>query len=203
MSSPWSQIVKVEPVNLLDVMSEQIAHNLQEREDRLFGQQLAEQCVISSTLKNDPATAKSELFVDHQTPAESENCQDLDDAVNVGASGSTSANDVFDNVRNTVGFDLDEFCDSDRVIAEMLQAEFDRAHDLELKLYEKHQNKDSKVSVSLSQYRKLPDDMLDDSDEDDGPDERKHWDRFEQNEKIMGGMSKKGFAYDADGIKVI
>lgn len=215
MSSPWSQIAKVESVNLMDIMSEQYAHNLQAQEDKKFGQQLADQIISSSTTTLASSPANNDLFAEHSST-------DLvDDDVNAGASGSSMSNsaeavagrsrridgamaaDVLDNVKSSSDYDLDDFCESDRIIAEMLQAQFNKEHDTELKLYEKHQNKNSKVSVSLREYRKVPENMLDeDESEDDEPDEKKHWDRFEKNEKIMGGMSKKGFTYDKDGIRV-
>lgn len=197
----------------MDIMSEQFAHNLQAREDALFGQHLAEQKITPTTLSS-KKPAQDELFTAQADPD--------DNNVNAGASGSSNTNedavaadpshrfddamaaaDVLGDVQRASGFDFDDFCESDRIIAEMLQAQFDKDHDTELKVFEKHQNGNSKVSVSLREYRKVPENMADEDDsEDDEPDEKKHWDRFEKNEKIMGGMSKKGFTYDKDGIRV-
>lgn len=227
MTSPWSQIAKVEPVDLMDIMSEQFAHNLQAREDKIFGQQLAEQFIpAAATLgsSSSPSVSSAHLFAGHVGNTSTNRVETVDDDanVNVGASGSSSgaeaaagpsssssqridsvmAADLLDNVKSASGFDLDDFCESDRIIAEMLQAQFDQDHDSELRLYEKHQNKNSKVSVSMREYRKVPENLQDEDEADDEPDEKQHWDRFVENEKILGGMSKKGFTYDKDGIRV-
>lgn len=82
------------------------------------------------------------------------------------------------------------------------QATFDKEHDDEVNRIEKHTNKDSKISVSFSNFRRQhPGNCASDSDDDDDGDERpKNWDRFEANEKIYRGLNKKGFGHDEDGV---
>lgn len=94
--------------------------------------------------------------------------------------------------------------EDDRVIAELLQAEFDLEHDEEIKREENFRNKNSKISVSLTKYRLYPDDLLlDDSDkEDEDEKERrrmKNWDRFEENEKELSKIGKSGYVEAKDG----
>lgn len=120
----------------------------------------------------------------------------------------------------------DECCgatssESDRIIAQMLQNEFDLEMDEEIKLREKHQNKgdllilsffrslsysyilDSKVSVSYQNYRMYPDDMLFDSDQEvQDLEYQKDWDRFEKNEKEYAKIGRVGFKLDEDGTPI-
>lgn len=184
MTSPWNTIAKVEAIDLQDIMSEQLARNLQVNEEKNYGVS-----TFQSTTSDDSADAAALLEEQQLQSALIASALDLQDAYE-GASGSSSA----DN----------EDAKSDLAIAELLQAQYDQDHDNELRLFEKHHNKNSKVSVSYRQLRTVPDAFLYDTDNgEDEPNERKHWDRFETNEKIMSGMSKKGFTYDKDGIRVM
>ncbi|KAG5674961.1 hypothetical protein PVAND_004905 [Polypedilum vanderplanki] len=93
--------------------------------------------------------------------------------------------------------------DDDRLIAELLQAEFDLEHDEEIKRIEEKQNKNSKVSVSLVNYRLYSDELLNDSDKEDEDEidrrRMKNWDRFEENEKILSSIGKSGYLEKNDG----
>ncbi|CAM6032127.1 unnamed protein product, partial [Sphagnum compactum] len=92
--------------------------------------------------------------------------------------------------------------DSDAKIAQMLQEQFNKEYDHYLKRYEKVNNKNSKVQISFSKYRTMPDGIVDDSD-DEPPEpieERKDWDRFETNEKQYSKVSKKkGYSVNEEG----
>lgn len=214
-SSPWATIAKVEPVDFQDIMSEQYAHTLQSREDKLLGQQLAASQQLSM-----PSSAV-ETIAEQQAPSSSSAAATTTAADNdetAGAAVHDSGDDDDDDndlpaallaaLQNEASrFQLADYCDSDRIIAEMMQAQFDRDHDDELRRFERAQNKGSKVSVSFSQYRRVAP-ASDGSDSDDGPaageppHESRHWDRFERNERIFDGLSKRGFTYDQDGVKV-
>lgn len=89
-----------------------------------------------------------------------------------------------------------EYCDSDAIIAKVLQCQFDREYDDEIKKVEKKKNGDAKVSISYENYRNVPESLLYDSDYDDDEFEnasKKDWDRFETNEKEFASLPKRGF----------
>ncbi|XP_038222273.1 serine/threonine-protein kinase RIO3 [Zerene cesonia] len=88
-----------------------------------------------------------------------------------------------------------EYCDSDAIIAKVLQCQFDKEYDDELKRVEKKRNGESKVSVSFDNYRTVPEHLVYDSDSDDDGEitERKDWDRFETNEKEFASLPKRGY----------
>ncbi|XP_061399257.1 serine/threonine-protein kinase RIO3-like [Musca vetustissima] len=99
-----------------------------------------------------------------------------------------------------------EGCDSDAVIAQMLQAQFDKEYNEELKRIEKAQNKQSKITVCLDKYIKPyirdvgeDDDSDYDYDEDDLNREKRDWDRFETNERRFEAIPKCGYGLDKDG----
>ncbi|KAJ8714824.1 hypothetical protein PYW08_004805 [Mythimna loreyi] len=88
-----------------------------------------------------------------------------------------------------------EYCDSDAIIAKVLQNQFDREYDDELKVVEKKRNGDAKVSVSYDNYFNVPKHLIydSDSDEEDFEREKKDWDRFETNEKEFASLPKRGY----------
>lgn len=94
--------------------------------------------------------------------------------------------------------------DSDAKIAQLLQEQFDKEHDVYLKRVENAGNKNSKVQVSYSKYRIVPEGIIDDSDEEEEsvpPELRKDWDRFETNEKEGKQINKKkGYSVDEEGV---
>lgn len=88
-----------------------------------------------------------------------------------------------------------DHCDSDAIIAKVLQCQFDREYDDEIKMVEKKRNGNSKVSVSYDNYRNIPEELIYDSNSDDDSVEpgKKDWDRFETNEKEFASLPKRGF----------
>ncbi|XP_045451554.1 serine/threonine-protein kinase RIO3 [Melitaea cinxia] len=89
-----------------------------------------------------------------------------------------------------------EYCDSDAIIAKVLQCQFDKEYDDEIKRVEKKKNGVAKVSVSLDNYRNIPEHLVYDSesdDEDPGFSSKKDWDRFETNEKEFASLPKRGY----------
>lgn len=91
---------------------------------------------------------------------------------------------------------VSEYCDSDAIIAKVLQCQFDKEYDDEIKRVEKKRNGEAKVSVSFDNYRHVPENLVYDSDSDDGDLEasgKKHWDRFESNEKEFASLPKRGY----------
>ncbi|XP_026741521.1 serine/threonine-protein kinase RIO3 [Trichoplusia ni] len=88
-----------------------------------------------------------------------------------------------------------EYCDSDAIIAKVLQCQFDREYDDELKMVEKKRNGDAKVSVSYDNYFNVPQHLIYDSDseDDDFNGGKKDWDRFETNEKEFANLPRRGY----------
>ncbi|XP_030036490.2 serine/threonine-protein kinase RIO3 [Manduca sexta] len=86
-----------------------------------------------------------------------------------------------------------EYCDSDAIIAKVLQCQFDKEYDEEIKRVEKKRNGDAKVSVSYDNYRNVPAHLIYDSDSEEEVVEKKDWDRFETNEKEFASLPKRGY----------
>lgn len=215
MSSPWGKIEQVENVNFQDIMSEEYARALQNKENQKLGIHLSKQIhdlktdekIDSPNDKNyiDNSTVTTSSPCDHEIGDGDGVCGSIENYEIIGAehAGSLSLHaNVLKAISDEMPYNLDDFCESDRIIAEMLQSEFDRDHDVELKRLERQTNKDSKVSVSFSKYRNVPDELLYDSDLDDEPHDRKHWDNFDINKKLLDNLPKKGFGYDEDGVRI-
>lgn len=91
---------------------------------------------------------------------------------------------------------LTQFCDSDAVIAKVLQCQYDKEHDEEIERIEKKRKGHSNVWVSYENYKHVPSDLLFDSDceeEDAAASDKKDWDRFETNEKEFASLPKRGY----------
>lgn len=105
-------------------------------------------------------------------------------------------------------FDLDSLClssdpdcNSDHLLAEMLQHEFDKEHDDNLKREEDHFNGKSKVSISFDNYRKAPKGYWkDDDSSSDETDDVRSWDAFEEGEKASPTVGKVGFTRNGSTI---
>jgi len=98
--------------------------------------------------------------------------------------------------------------EDDFMIAQLLQKQFDKEFDDSLHHEENHYNGHSKVRVTYSKYRMVPEDIIwDDSDDEEDEyltlDENdRDWDVFETNEKENGGaMSRRG--YKKKGEKIV
>jgi len=97
--------------------------------------------------------------------------------------------------------DLDLDTGDDLMIARMLQKQFDKEYDMELGKEENQVNGSSKVRLSYSKYRMVPDELLgfDDSDEEEEDDyftkddSKRDWDQFETKEKELGDMPRCGY----------
>ncbi|KPJ02494.1 Serine/threonine-protein kinase RIO3 [Papilio xuthus] len=109
---------------------------------------------------------------------------------------ATESNDVSPEILQHIAeCNVKDYCDSDAIIAKVLQCQFDKEYDDEVKRVEKKKNGDAKVSVSFNNYRNIPDHLVYDSDSDDDVDPagKKDWDRFETNEKEYASLPKRGF----------
>jgi len=162
-STCWGTIPPVNnaSVSLADVMSEELASELQKKE---FG--ALKDVNTVETADSTPDLPESELVEDEDTSA-------------------------------------------DLLIAQMLQKQFDSEYDSVLGIEEKHQNGNSKVRVSYSKYRMVPEDIIwDDSEDEEFDDEfdegggqrRRDIDRFETKEKELGQMPLCGYKKIGDKL---
>lgn len=201
-STPWQNIDKIENVNFQEIMSEEYARTLQDKENKKFGKQLNMQ-IKDAQGQHEIVNNNDETIIGNKKLSNFEDNSEA--AAEASFSSSSPQENLLNSAKNDVSYNFDDFCESDRIIAEMLQAEFDLNHDEELKRLERQTNKDSKVSVSFIKYRNVPDELLYDSDfdnDDDDPINKKHWDSFDQNKKLLDNLPKKGFGYDEDGIRI-
>lgn len=111
--SPWGKVTNPEPVKLQDIMSEEVAKDLQAKENKKYVQSLC-----------------------HDRNGESESVMDS-------------------QVLQVIAV-VEEEEDSDAVIARMLQRQFDEEYDKILEIKEQKCNGDSKVSISFTNYRRVP-----------------------------------------------
>ncbi|KAF7409795.1 serine/threonine-protein kinase RIO3-like [Vespula maculifrons] len=92
--------------------------------------------------------------------------------------------------------------DSDEVIAQMLQAQYNREYDMMLKRTETKVNRDSKVNISYSKYRmssfEEPDERKTDTD-----DTNKDFDRFVSIEKEYASIPRCGYKKVGEGSQIV
>ena len=84
---------------------------------------------------------------------------------------SSAASSGFPDIPPDVDFDTSD----DLMIAQMLQKQFDKEYDLALANEEKSYNRNSKVTVTYSKYRMIPEEFkcFDSSDDDDEDEEQR------------------------------
>ncbi|PSN31013.1 Serine/threonine-protein kinase RIO3 [Blattella germanica] len=145
--SPWGKLQQpTEAVCLADIMSEELAKDLQLKEEDRYVNNLTEETEHLPIFENAPG------------------------------------------------------CDSDHMIAQMLQIQFDKEYDDMLKRTEDKFNGTSKVGISYSNYRVIPENLLYDSDEEECEVDEKHreWDSFVSTEKAFKAMPKCGYKKEGD-----
>ncbi|KAK7083381.1 Down syndrome critical region protein 3, partial [Halocaridina rubra] len=96
---------------------------------------------------------------------------------------------------NLLDFKKSEDTSDDFLLAQMLQYEFDREHDQQLKREERHYNGNSKVSVSFNKYKICPTWYGPDSDDDfeEVDEENRDIDSFEARERDDPLLSSRGY----------
>lgn len=114
MSCPWAKIEKPEPVNFADIVSEQVAKDLQAKEQKFL-----------DMYKKEKQITEEAAMVD----------------------------DIPPEVLKAIA---DDTFESDAMIAQMLQMQYDKEYDQELKRTEEKFNGASKVSISFNNYRSVP-----------------------------------------------
>lgn len=172
MSSPWAKIEKPEAVNLAEIMSEEVAKDLQAKEDKKSN-------ILLDIGKQDEAGApiSEALLYDPQL-----------------------VDEIPDEVLKAISNDSVE---SDTVIAQMLQMQYDKEYDEMLKKTEQKFNGASKVSISFENYRRVPQnfDFESDSEEEEIEDirDRKDWDRFDALQKDLNSIPGCGYRVQKNG----
>lgn len=155
MSNPWKKVqAPVDVQNLSDIMSEEYARGLQDKEEIKFAEQMSDHHIVSES---------------NEVPLEI--------------------------LQQIAECNVTEYCNSDAIIAKVLQCQFDKEYDDEVKRVERKKNGDAKVSISYDNYRNVPEHLVYDSDSDDDVERNgsKDWDRFETNEKEYASLPKRGF----------
>nr|XP_016946029.1 serine/threonine-protein kinase RIO3 [Drosophila suzukii] len=197
MSSPWVKSSEpVQQVNLADIMSEQYAHKLHDKEVQRHTervnkpeQQLAS--IWGAEASSPPAASYSNVAGSSmKNQSDSEEWEDYSALLN-------------DDGIPPADIELPE--DSDAVIARLLQSQFDHEYNEELRRIERQQNKQSKVTVTLNKFLRDGDaeflhDTAEDDYEEDELEQLKHdWDRFEDNERQLESIPRCGFKVNKEG----
>ncbi|KAH8403374.1 hypothetical protein KR222_011478 [Zaprionus bogoriensis] len=217
MSSPWSKGASepVQTASLADIMSEQYAHRLHDQELKRHEQQqqqqqkqLQSQPAPASLWEHEPAAAAAASYSDVASTSKSAQVQQ--DGEWEDYSMLLQLDDE-EKARKNLPADvlalLQDEAESDAVIAQLLQSQFDHEYNEELRRIERQQNKQSKVTVTLNKFLRDGDaEFLHDTAADDDYDEedevqrlKQDWDRFETNEKMLDAIPKCGFKLDKEG----
>ncbi|XP_034099611.1 serine/threonine-protein kinase RIO3 [Drosophila albomicans] len=201
MSSPWSKVANepVQTASLADIMSEQYAHQLHDKE---LQQQQKKQTQKQPQQSPTPASYSDVAGTSHNATATAATDADEWEDYSMLLSGGMNKETLPPEVLKL----LEDEEESDAVIAQMLQSQFDHEYNEELRRIERQQNKQSKVTVTLNKFLRSGDaEFLHDTeaDEDDEEDElyrqKRDWDRFETNEKMLDAIPKCGFKVDKEG----
>ncbi|XP_058122223.1 serine/threonine-protein kinase RIO3 [Anopheles ziemanni] len=198
MSSPWAPVKPVETVDLQEIMSEEYARELQTKENSLVG-------IDTGPRIQKPVQAVSKPSPSKSTPPPSAVADSFEEpvagcsrAIDPGKHPDTIPADILRAIEEADQQELD----SDAVIAQMLQAQFDAEYDAQIKREENHRNKDSKVKVSYKNYRVIPEELLYEEPEDVPIEPKSDWDRFETNEKEQKLLPRTGFRLNEEGEMV-
>lgn len=211
MSSPWSKVSNepVQTINLADIMSEQYAHRLHDKE--LEQQQKKQQKQTLPTVTPTPSSINAKSYSniastsakaseEATTSSDTGDWEDYSMLLNNEGKGEAEA------LPPSMLTMLEDEAESDAVIAQMLQSQFDHEYNEELRRIERQQNKQSKVTVTLNKFLRSGDaEFLHDTeaDEDFEEDElaclKQDWDCFETNEKMLDAIPKCGFKLDKEG----
>lgn len=207
MSSPWSKVSNesVQTASLADIMSEQYAHKLHDKE--LKQQQQKEKENKPTQMVVDAFSPAALSYSDVAGTSQNTHIQASNDADEwEDYSMLLSGQERPDKISSEVLKLFEDEAESDAVIAQMLQSQFDHEYNEELRRIERQQNKQSKITVTLNKFLRDGDaEFLHDTEADDDYEEdelerhKRDWDRFETNEKILDAIPKCGFKVDKEG----
>ena len=180
----WGKISQPkETASLSDVMSEQLATHIQQKE---HDQKKKNESIDEALAKALQETSLSE---------------------NLSANNSITCNEPIDHIQNVPLLDEETSgTNNDFLIAQMLQNQFDNEYDTVVKNEENAYNRNSKIKVSYEKYKVLQSDnpIWEDSDDEDPElleylnmdDRKRDWDYFETADKETKPMPR----YDYDKI---
>jgi len=190
MSSPWVKTSEpVQQVNLADIMSEQYAHKLHDKELQRHTEKLKR-----------PDEQIAPVWGSQASSPPAPNAQSIQSDAEEWEDYSALLND-----EGNVAEDIQLPEDSDAVIAQLLQSQFDHEYNEELRRIERQQNKQSKVTVTLNKFLRdgdaefLHDTAEDDYEEDELEQQKHDWDRFEDNERQLDSIPRCGFKVNKEG----
>ncbi|XP_052895148.1 serine/threonine-protein kinase RIO3 [Anopheles moucheti] len=195
MSSPWAKIQPVATVDLQEIMSEEFARELQAKQST--SSQVAPEQPQSSSSISEPEPGPSS-FKSVPVPAMNTGEEPVAGCSRAIDPGKRLA-DIPDEVLWAIEQADQKEIDSDAIIAQMLQAQFDAEYDEQIKREENHRNKDSKVKVSYKNYRVIPEELLYEEPVDIAVDQKADWDRFETNEKEQKLLPRVGYRLNEQG----
>ncbi|XP_053665359.1 serine/threonine-protein kinase RIO3 [Anopheles marshallii] len=195
MSSPWAKIQPVATVDLQEIMSEEFARELQAKQytSSQVGPQQPQSSLSISQPEPGPSTSKSVPVPVMDT------CEEPVAGCSRAIDSEKRLADIPDDVLWEIEKADQKEIDSDAIIAQMLQAQFDAEYDDQIKREENHRNKDSKVKVSYKNYRVIPEELLYEEPVDVAVDQKEDWDRFETNEKEQKLLPRVGFRLNEQG----
>ncbi|XP_049301586.1 serine/threonine-protein kinase RIO3 [Anopheles funestus] len=194
MSSPWAKIQPVAAVDLQEIMSEEFARELQAKQSPALLVPVEPQ-ESSSKLQLEPGPSSPKSVPVAVTDECDEPVAGCSRAIDPGK----RLVDIPDDVLRAIEQADQKEIDSDAVIAQMLQAQFDAEYDEQIKREENHRNKDSKVKVSYKNYRMIPEELTYEEPDEIPVDQKADWDRFETNEKEQKLLPRVGFRLNEQG----
>ncbi|XP_055919000.1 serine/threonine-protein kinase RIO3 [Eupeodes corollae] len=237
MSSPWGKVENVQSMNFAEIMSEEYAREMQNKEIKRNEQLLLDRLKNATKIKEKEIPIST---VDGKKPELDSLWEYDDDKASGSSSGGSYAEAVkipIEIKKQIIAKDDDEWedcsellakpeelpaaeadgtipefildvlrqdagemgCDSDALIAQMMQSQFDHEYNAEVKRIEKKRNQGSKVSISLDNFMRDGDMEFMTEEEHIEAKEQRDWDRFETNEKLFDTIPKCGFKIDKDG----
>ncbi|XP_053958672.1 serine/threonine-protein kinase RIO3 [Anastrepha ludens] len=194
----------MEIISFSDIMSEEYAHRVHNREkkrheERLLKQAHSQSKGLATLINNNLDSSIYPTTTGDETSANKE-YEERACSSNVGVKDEFNTWEDYSALLTTAGE-----CDSDAAIAEMLQSQLDHEYNEHLRRIEHQRNKDSKVTVILDKFHRNGDmEFLNDSDnyfevEEEESQHKRDWDRFETNEKLLDTIPKCGFKLDKEG----
>ncbi|XP_055859021.1 serine/threonine-protein kinase RIO3 [Episyrphus balteatus] len=242
MSSPWGKVENVQSMNFAEIMSEEYAREMHNKEIKKNEQLLLDRLKNATKIKEKELSLDSKEEPPQQDSLWEDNCEASGSSTNgsyaqalkiptdIDKNTDSNAKDndeewedcsellekpkspesalpkaepipefILDVLRKDAG---DMGCDSDALIAQMMQSQYDHEYNEEVKRIEKKRNRDSKVSISLDNYMRDGDLEFLTEEEQYEVGEKRDWDRFETNEKLFETIPKWGFKIGEDGEKI-
>lgn len=238
-TSPWGKIQTVDPVNLTDIMSEQLASDIQAKENKFYmkslkpdvrqpdvnetpcdtdeafammlQKQLDEEYDEVLKRKENKFNGRSKRSISYVKYCSSENeglnsesDKELIDTYQLATDLQAKENKFDMASPQTDPYLAQDVNESDEVIATMLQKQFDKEYDEELKRTENKYNGSSKVSISYANYRRSESEVPDSDSDEELVDiiDRKDWDRFDNVERSLSAMPRCGYMKQNNGDMV-